>query len=154
MSHFNLSGIVLILVVIIAVGCSATQEIQHPLWDRTVTLPSGEVVLDMDGEWDHKGEGYGVFSWLKGIPDTLTVKQDGNMFVAIKQVGSKWVPAGADTIKGELDKNGFKAVYAYIGATAMDGTFVWEECLWVISERGNKVDLDCGDRIKRSLTRK
>jgi len=35
----------------------------------------------------------------------------------------------------------------------MDGSFDWEECKGEISEKGNKVDLDCGERIKLTLTR-
>ena len=108
----------------------------------------------MSGEWDVKSEGYEVFSWFTGTPETLTIKQEGSTFVAIKQIGSKWVPKGGETIKGELNKDGFDIAYAYIGAKAMDGSFVWEECKWEISEKGNKVDLDCGERIKHTLTRK
>ena len=148
MSRINYLGIILILVVVVAVGCSTTQKKPHPLWDKTVTLSSGEVVLDMNGEWARNSFGYGTFSWYDGGRDTLTLKQDGNMFVAIRQVASRWVPAGAETFKGELNKDGFKVVSAYIGSEAVDGTFVWEECMWEISERGNKVKLECGERIR------
>ena len=123
-------------------------------WKNTVTLPSGEVILDMTGDWDQVGEGCGVFSWYKGSPEILTITQKGNAFTAVKQIGSKWVPKCAETIKGELDKHGFKVVYSYIASEAMDGSFDWEECKWEISERGNKVDLDCGERIKTTFTRR
>ena len=123
-------------------------------WERTVTLSNGEVILDMSGEWDDIGGGYGIFSWYKGSPEIVKITQEGNKFTAVKQIGSQWVPAGAETIKGELGKDGFKVVYAYIGSPAMDGSFDWEECKWEISENGNKVDLDCGERIKTTLTRK
>jgi len=152
MSRINYIGIILILMFIVVVGCSATQEKPHPLWDKTVTLPGGEVVLDMSGEWDVKSFGYGVLSWWDGGLETLTFKQNGNMFVANTQVDGRWVPAGAETIKGELNKDGFKVVTAYIGSE--DGTFVWEECMWEIIERGNKVKIDCGERIHRTIIRK
>jgi len=47
--------------------------------------------------------------------------------------------------KGELDKDGFKVVYSFIGSRAMDGNFDWEECEWEISEKRDNVDLDCGE---------
>jgi hypothetical protein len=154
MLRVNRLGIVLVLVLVVAVGCSTTQKKSHPLWEKTVTLPNGEVVLDMSGEWDTKYIGYGVFDWLGTIPDILTITQKDNAFTAIKQIGSTYVPKGSETIKGEVDENGFKAVYSFIGSKAMDGTHDWEECKWEISEKGNKVDLDCGERLKTTLTRK
>ena len=122
-------------------------------WEKTVTLPSGEVILDMSGEWDLLYEKYGP---LRGgrVLDILTITQVGTTFTAIKQIGTWNVPKGAEAIKGELNKDGFKAVYAYIGAYPRDGSFVWEPCKWEISENGNKVMLDCGERVKATLSRK
>ncbi|MEN8251869.1 MAG: hypothetical protein ABFS32_23310 [Bacteroidota bacterium] len=132
----------------------ANAEMTKEKWEKTVTLPSSEVILDMSGEWDVQSEGYGPFSWLGIKSDILTITQEGNTFTAIKQIGSKWVPKGAETIKGELSKDGFKAIYHYIGAKAMDGSFRWEESKWEIRENGNKVMLNTGDRVKATLTRK
>jgi len=77
-------------------------------WGKTFTLPNDEVILDMSGEWDMRLEGYGPFSWLGIKSDILTITQDGNTFTAVKQIGSEWVGKGAETIKGELGKDGFK----------------------------------------------
>ncbi len=121
-------------------------------WEKTVTLPSGEVILDMSGEWDLLYEKYGPFRGK--ISDILTITQEGTTFTAVKQIGSWVIPKGAETIKGELDKGGFKAVYVFIGAYPRDGTFVWEPCKWEINENGNKVMLDCGERIRATLTRR
>ena len=140
-----------LLVIFASVGVSQMSE---KGWEKTVTLSSGEVILDMSGEWDDVGRGYGIFSWYKGSPEIVTITQEGNTFTAVKQIGSKWVPAGAETIRGELDKDGFKVIYSYISSRAMDGSFDWEKCKWEISEKGNKIELDCGERIKRTLTRK
>lgn len=149
-----LKALVIVFVFMITFASVGFSQMSEKGWDKTVTLSSGDVILDMSGEWDLAGEGYGIFSWLKGSPEIVTITQEGNNFSAIKQIGSKWVPAGAETIKGELDKDGFKVVYSYIGSRAMDGSFDWEECKSEISENGNKVDLDCGERIKTTLTRK
>ena len=144
----------LAFVLLVVTAPLSNAEMAEKGWKNTVTLPSGEVILDMTGEWDQVDEGYGIFSWLEGSPEILTITQEGNRFTAVKQIGSKWVPKGAETIKGELDKHGFKVVYSYIASEAMDGSFDWEECKWEISERGNKVDLDCGERIKITFTRR
>ncbi len=154
MSRIIRLSIVLVVILVVAAGCSTTQKKSHPEWEKTVTLPSGEMVLDMSGEWDTKYTGYGIFGWLGTIPDILTITQKDNAFAAIKQFGSKWVPKGAETIKGEVSEDGFKVVYAFISSRASDGTFDWEECKWEISENGNKIDLDCGERIKATLIRK
>ena len=147
--------LVLAFTFLLAFASVAIAQTAEKEWEKTVTLPSGEVILDMNGEWDDKGKGYGVFSTFGEFsPEILTITQGGNTFTAIKQIGSKWVPKGSKTIKGELDKDGFKVVYAYIGSEAMDGIFNWEECKWEISENGNKISLDCGERVKRTLTRK
>jgi hypothetical protein len=124
-------------------------------WEKTVTLPRGEVILDMSGEWDMLNEGYGPFSFRAPITDILTITQEGTTFTAVKQIGSQWVPKGAETIKGELDKDGFKAVYCYTHVKEWwTYEFIWEPCKWEITENGNKVVLDCGERIKTTLTRK
>jgi len=145
---------VLVFVFLIAFASIVTAQMSEKGWKKTVTLSSGEVILDMSGEWDELGVGYGIFSWLEGSPEILTITQEGNTFIAVKQIGSKWVPKGAETIKGELDKDGFKVVYSFIASRAMDGSFDWEECKWEISEKGNKVDLDCGERLKTTLIRR
>ncbi len=79
-------------------------------WEKTFTLPSGEVILDMSGEWDDHIEFYGPFGFLPPATDILTITQEGNTFTGVRKIGTKWVPKGTETIKGELDKDGFKAV--------------------------------------------
>jgi len=123
-------------------------------WEKTVTLPSGEVVLDISGEWDNQKKFYGFFGFLAPVQDIVKFTQEGTKFNGVKQIGTKWIPKGTETIKGELDKDGFKVVYSYIGSSALDGSLKWEECKWEISENGNKVNLDCGGRAKMTLTRK
>ena len=154
MSRINLSGMIFILVVFVAVGCSATQEKPHPLWDKTVTLPNGEVVLDISGEWDLLGEFYGIFGGAEPLKDIPKFTQEEATFLGVKQIASQYKPAGSEMFKGELDINGFKEIYVYIASSAMDYTFVWEKCKWEIINSGNAINLDCGKRATYSLTRK
>jgi hypothetical protein len=120
-------------------------------WLKTVTLPSADVILDMSGEWDVMYEPSGYLSRIGTYGDTLTITQEGAKFTAVKQFGSRFVPKGAECIKGELDKSGFKEVYLRTGASPKDT--VWEPCKWEISENGNKVVLDY-ESGKATLTRK
>jgi hypothetical protein len=116
-------------------------------WEKTVTLPSGEVILDMSGEWDSLYEFYGILSYLKPVTDILTITQEGNTFTAVKQIGSEYVPKGAETIKGIMDKDGFKEIQIY----RME---VWAPCTCEISENGNKIVVSDGRVIQGTLTRK
>jgi len=125
----------------------ASAEMAKEGWKKTVTLPSGEVILDMSGEWDALYEYYGLLSQFKPVTDILTITQDGNTFVAVKQIGSQFVPKGAETIKGILDKDGFKEVQIHRHE-------FWAPCTGEISENGNKIVVYDGRVIQVTLTRK
>ncbi len=143
---------VLVFALLIAFASVAMAQMAKKGWEKTVTLPSGEVILDLKGEWNMYSLGYGPFFLRPSITDILTITQEGATFTAVKQIGSKWVPKGAEIIKGELDKDGFKSVYHYIHAKGEE--FIWEPCNWEITENGNEVVLDCGERIQTTLTRR
>ena len=122
-------------------------------WEKTVTLTSGEVILDMSGEWDSLREHYGLLSRFGSDRDILTITQDGNTFVAVKQIGSEWIPKGAESMKGALDKDGFRTVYVYAWNWSEDN-LGWVECKWEIGENGNKIVVYDGRTIQITLTRK
>jgi hypothetical protein len=124
-------------------------------WEKTITLPSGEVILDMSGEWDLLSEYYGRWSQFNPHKDILTFTQEGNTFTAVRQIGFYSQPKGYEAIKGELDKDGFKSVYRYCteGPKPSD-KWIWEPCTWEISENGNKVVFDYVDRVKMIITRR
>jgi hypothetical protein len=147
-------ALILFFALLIAFASVAIAQMTEKGWKKTVTLQSGEVILDMSGEWESTTEFYGVFWFIEPVQGRTKITQEGTSFTGVKQIASKWRPKGAETIKGELDKDGFKAVYSHIGSAAMDGSFEWAECKWEISEKGNRIDLDCGERAKSTLTRK
>ena len=146
----------LVFVLLIVFASFAIAQMVGKPWEKTVKLSNGDVILDLSGEWDIQGEFYGPFGFIprNPPPDIVTITQVGTEFSAIKQTGNKWLPAGSETIKGELYKEGFKAVYEYIGTLEMDGNLEWAECKWEISNKGNKLLLDCGERVKSTLTRR
>ena len=118
---------------------------------KTVILPSGEAVCDLNGEWDALYENLGAFQWVGNIKDMLKITQQGGSFVGVKMIGTAFVPKDAVSIKGELDKNGIKNVRVMLH-TASDDYF---DCKGgQISEDGNKIIIDGGERIRVTLTRK
>jgi hypothetical protein len=145
---------VFVFALLFAFGSVTIAQMVKKGWEKTVTLPSDEVVLDMSGEWDSLFEFYGVFNGIQPVTGIVSITQEGTIFTGVKQIASMWIPKGTETIKGEMDKDGFKAVYVYIGSEAWDGRLEWEECKWESSENGNKICVDCGERAKRTLTRR
>ena len=144
---------VLVFVLLIAFASVAIAQMAKQKWEKTVALPSGEVILDMSGKWDILSEFYGELSWVQPCSDLLMITQQGNTFSAVKQIGTQYLPKGTELIKGELDKDGFKEVQMYIG----DGTgmYSWDPCKkWEISENANKIVFDDGEGVKFTLTRK
>ena len=159
MLRINSIDIILILVVVVAIGCSATQDKSNPEWEKTVTLPSGEMVMDISGEWDLKVEFYGLFDWAVTIKEIHKITQEGSTFLGVIQTTSNWMkspwkPVGSESIKGKLNEDGFREVFVNIGSKTWDGSFVWEPCEWEIIDRGNAINLDCGERAKLFYTRK
>ncbi len=143
----------LILALFITFASVAIAQMAAKGWEKTVTLSSGEVVLDISGEWDVLAEFYGPFKMIEPVQGIVKITQEGTTFTGVKQTASKWKPKGTKTFQGELDKDGFKAVFLDVHETGGD-MYVWEPCKWKISEKGNRVDLDCGERVKETLTRK
>ena len=89
-------------------------------WEKTITLPSGEVIYDLNGEWAAYLENYGPWEGYGNYPDIVKIKQKDASFVGIKQIGSPWNPKGNEWIKGELDKNGFKKIQIISGVGPLD----------------------------------
>jgi hypothetical protein len=119
---------------------------------KTITLPSGEVVCDLNGEWDALYENLGAYSWVGNLKDMLKITQQGGSFVGVKMIGTAHVPKDAVSIKGELDKNGIKNVRVVLSTASPYDEI--SECKAQISEDGNKIVIDGGERIRVTLTRK
>jgi hypothetical protein len=118
-------------------------------WEKTVTLPSGEVILDMSGDWDMLFEYRGMYSWLGSYRNIVLITQEGNTFTAVRKHDQDAMhPKGQELIKGELDKDGFKTVHYNRGDVG------WVPCKWEISENGNKIVVDDDRVVKATLTRK
>ena len=116
-------------------------------WKKTVTLPSGEVVLDMNGEWDAVVENYGPWADYGSYPQLIKVTQDGSSFRSVRMKKDPWHQKGTPAIQGDLNKGGFKNVYMMTGMGPLyaEGK---------ISDDGNEIVIDDGQKARWTLTRK
>jgi hypothetical protein len=138
----------ILLVLICFIGLIIFMATLHAQGSRkTITLPNGEVVCDLNGEWDTLVENYGPFTSGDKYPQINKITQTGSSFVAIRMIPDPWHPEiGSQSLQGELDKNGIKKVTIF----AIPGP---EEAKGQISDDGNKIIIDNGIR-RLTLTRK
>jgi preprotein translocase subunit YajC len=123
-------------------------QTQEKKWKKTITLPNGDKILDMNGEWDALVENYGVHAGSGSYPQIEKITQTGSSFVAIRMIADPHHPViGSKSLEGELDESGIKKVTIF-------KTIGPEEAKGQISEDGNKIIIDDGESGKLTLTRK
>lgn len=121
---------------------------------KTITLPNGDVVCDLNGEWDALYD----HPRLGKSTDILKMTQRDGSFQGVKLIGGLYVPKNAVSTKGELSKDGIVKVQV-VTRILYSGDPVTEkqelrDCKGQISEDGNKITIDCGETIRVTLTRK
>ena len=114
---------------------------------NTVELSNGDIIYDLNGEWDVSVEHYGPWTQFGVVSDISEIKQDGATFVGVTLLGSPRSPKGSEKLRGELDKIGFKKVQTITGAGPVDLN-------GEILNHGDKLILDDGTKIKLTYTRK
>ena len=138
--------LVLSMVVLLVGACTSKESSQpvvlKPGMPNTITLPNGEVVYDLNGEWDAVYD-LSFSGTLAAIEDTQSSKgivritQEGNKFVGIKVIGDQWVDKNQETVQGELEKNKFGNLYVFRGMI-----YRWVPGKGEISEDGNKIVIE------------
>jgi hypothetical protein len=118
-------------------------------WKQTITLSNGDVVLDMNGEWDYNFEPYGKWDMLPKMTNVLEIKMEGNSFVGIRKNLESLHSPGSEAIRGELDKTGIKKIQ-YITQHQKDPIDAKGE----IHDNGNKITIEASQRCKITLTRR
>lgn len=119
-------------------------------WEKTITLPNGEVIYDLNGEWAACMENYGPWEEYGSYPEIVEIKQEGASFVGIRQIGNPWNPKGKECIRGELDRNGFKKIQIISGMGPLDakGQFLpW-------GNMGKQIVVDDGEKARAKLVRR
>ncbi len=114
---------------------------------KTITLPGGEEVCDLNGEWDVLVENYGAFASGGSYPQIWKITQTGSSFVAVRMIDDAYNQKGSEAARGELDKSGFKKVQTITPFGSFDSK-------GQISDDGNKMEIDAPNRAKLKATRK
>ncbi len=114
---------------------------------KTVKLPNGEEVVDIRGEWDAQIENYGPWEGYGKYPNFIKITLEGNSFVGIRMKNDLYYSSGTEAIRGELDKNGIKNVQIPTNLGTLDAK-------GKISEDGNKIIIDDGEKCRYTLIRK
>jgi hypothetical protein len=142
-------GILLIaLIAIISFVYVANAQMGEKGSKKTTTLPNGDAIWDLNGEWDGIIEFYGRWSQSGSFPRIVKITQTGSSFVGYKiKKDEPWFPKGEESIRGELDKSGFKKVQIITDPGPLDSR-------GKISDDGNKMVIDEGERVRLTLTRK
>jgi hypothetical protein len=136
-----------LLIAFVSFLCVPQGQTQEKKWKKTVTLPNGEVILDISGEWDVLVENYGEWSRYGSYPQKENITLEGSSFVGTRMIDDPYNKKGSVQIRGELGKSGFKRVSLISVVGAIDAT-------GKISDGGNKLVLDAKNRSKLTLTRK
>jgi len=123
-------------------GLAQAQEV------KTVKLPNGEEVVDIRGEWDDYIENYGPWSSYGKYTNVLEITLKGNKFYGFRMKDCKYFPRGSMSIRGKLDKDGIKKVQIITGLLGPI------DAKGQISEDGNKIIIDDGQRARLTLIRK
>lgn len=113
---------------------------------NTITLPNGDVIWDLNGEWDARVENYGIWKSFGSYSSAVKITQTGISFVGVSTFGSHNLGA-SEALQGELAKNGFN----WIQITSVAGPL---DAKVHMSEDGNKMVVDDGVKARVTYTRK
>ena len=124
------------LVVMVSFLFIAQAQTEEQGWKKTITLPSAEVVCDLNGDWDYLWTGRGEFLAFGSVRDVVKITQQGDSFEGIRMIGNVLNLKGSLALKGELDKDGFKSLLFYTKGEYY-GKFKGK-----ISKDGNLIEFD------------
>ncbi len=114
-----------------------------------ITLPSGEKVCDLNGDWDALFEHYGTCMNAGSWKAIVKIKQEGNRFVGTKLSGGPPDNIGNEVIRGEVDQKGYKK-----GEIYMRNWRLWAACKGKITDSCKKILMDEGSCVQVTLERK
>ena len=151
MKKFQIALIVIFsfLLVFLSFSISQSQDIKKLKagMPNTVTLSNGEIIYDLNGEWEVSAEHYGPWAQYGVVSGISEIKQEGASFVGVTLTGTPRSPKGSEKLRGELEKNGFKKAQVITGVGPIDTK-------GEILDNGNKFILDDGVKIRLTYTRK
>ena len=141
----------LCLVAIMGWSGSVYAQTANPEAMKTIKLPSGEQVYDLNGEWDVIVENYAYWERFGTYPNVFKISQEGASFTGIRlkdNTPPAMGVAGSKCLQGEADKSGIKKLEVIAGGGDVLAT------KWQISADGNRIFVDAPDHSRLWLTRK
>ena len=130
----------IIVILIICFGfVTAQAQMDNPLKEgmpNTVKLPSGEVIYDLNGEWDavYDSGGWGIYK------DIVKITQKDNQFVGIYILkGDNLVDKNKEKIKGKIRGNIIDEVFFNDVTDMMTMDLHWAPGEAKISKDGNEL---------------
>ena len=90
-------------------------------WKKTITLPNGEIICDLNGVWDYQLSARGMTADYKSgvLLDVIEITQEGSFFKGVRLRGTQYDMKGEVAVEGEVDKNGIKKMYHKQGSGAL-----------------------------------
>ena len=133
---FSIPILILTILIIFSIAYSEEKG-----WKKTITLPNGEIVCDLNGVWDYEFDARGELraSSHQGRPfsDVIEITQEGSAFKGIRVRGSSYAVKGEVAVEGEVDKNGIKKMQHHMGGHLASGVFITK-----LSKDGNKIEIN------------
>ena len=127
--------------------CVSHAQVPEKGAKNTMTLPNGDVIWDLNGEWDSFVEAYGLWSQYGTHRNMIEITQTGVSLSGVLMMDDPWYPKGYKSIAGELDMNGLKKIEMRTNLGVLDSK-------GHISQDGNKIIIDDGEKRRMTLTRK
>jgi hypothetical protein len=115
---------------------------------NTMTLPNGDVIWDLNADWDSYEEHYGAWSEFGPDSPILRIKQTGNLLEVTRLTACRWLPEGSIAFLGELDKNGC------VRGTSPTSLGLLLDIKGQVSEDGSRIVIDDGVKCRMTYTRK
>ncbi len=134
-------------------------QMDNPLKEgmpNTVKLESGQVVYDLNGEWNSAFDtgGWGT------LEDIVKISQNGNQFVGIYLLnGDRFAGKNKEKIKGKINGNVIDEVYFYDVENSATWNPIWAPSQAEIRQDGNEIVIirlwkEKGATTTRTLTLK
>ena len=132
---------ILYIVIFAFVISSAHSQKDNPLKEgmpNTIKLRSGEVIYDLNGEWDAVYEG-GVLEVNK---DIVKITQIDNQFIGTYLLyGDGAVGKNMQKVKGKLKANVIDEIFLHEITNSMTRSLDWIPSDAIISEDGNEIKI-------------
>jgi hypothetical protein len=133
---------IVIILIIGFVFSTVHAQMDNPLKEgmpNTVKLPSGEVIYDLNGEWDAV---YNSGYWAGTFNDIIKITQKDNQYVGVYLLkGDNLVGKNEEKIKGKIKGNAIEEILIHDIGDFGTMNRTWAPSKAEISEDGNEIKI-------------